>query len=305
MRHITRHGTCALLALGALAVILPGAATAVADDFKRRYVDFAVQGGNHDGTSWADAYDTLQEALTEAGVDEIWVAEGTYKPHASDRTVAFDLPDGIEVYGGFIGTETARNQRDPVENETILSGDIDTSGTLDSFHVVTADTRVAALVLDGFTITKGNADGGTGEVTGGGMFIRNCVNVTIKDCIFVDNFANLQGGAIRVLLSLFGAPSGGSDLTIDGCEFNNNETGDYGGAIFYWKQGPTGDHDLTISNSSFDGNKVTDDNFPGHGGAIVVEGADDTVITNTDFTNNFAVDNGGALALFSKHLAAG
>ena len=62
-------------------------------------------------------------------VSEIWVAAGTYRPSdrldaADPRSVTFRLPGGVGYYGGFAGTETQRDQRDPAENETVLSGDL-------------------------------------------------------------------------------------------------------------------------------------------------------------------------------------
>ncbi|MHC4867978.1 MAG: right-handed parallel beta-helix repeat-containing protein, partial [Planctomycetota bacterium] len=97
--------------------------------------------GDNDGTSWGDAYTDLQDALAEANStdkDEIWVAEGTYEPNASDRSKSFELVQNVGVYGGFAGTEFARHQRDWGKYETILSGDIGTPNSTsdNSYHVV-------------------------------------------------------------------------------------------------------------------------------------------------------------------------
>ena len=87
----------------------------------------------------------------------------------------------MAVYGGFAGTETARSQRNPAANVTILSGDIDnndsqtpiitdshvTGNTTNSYHVVTGATGAT---LDGFTITAGNANGTSPNDSGGGMY---------------------------------------------------------------------------------------------------------------------------------------
>ncbi len=86
---------------------------------------------------WDNAYIDLQDALDEAaaladqgspyeiGV-EIWVASGTYKPDrgTGDRFMSFSLHKNVAIYGGFAGWETYRDQRDFVNNETILSGDL-------------------------------------------------------------------------------------------------------------------------------------------------------------------------------------
>ncbi|HEY3171517.1 MAG TPA: hypothetical protein VGK86_02980 [Thermoanaerobaculia bacterium] len=113
--------------------------------------------GANDGTSWANAYTSLQSALAAAvSGDEIWVAAGTYKPTATaDRTISLALKNGVGVYGGFAGTETMRSQRNPAVNITILSGDIGTVGvtTDNSYHVVTSDSTVTSTgILDGFTV---------------------------------------------------------------------------------------------------------------------------------------------------------
>ena len=75
--------------------------------------DDAVPGG--DGLSWATAFADLQDGLAVAlADDEIWVAAGTYTPTVpdGDRTISFDLKNGVGLFGGFAGSETERDQRD-------------------------------------------------------------------------------------------------------------------------------------------------------------------------------------------------
>ena len=116
----------------------------------RLYVDATSTVGSPDGLSWETAYPELRDALAEAvrrselvvppnlldDVSEIWVARGVYSPwpcgdpppggYTSSRQVAFELLDHIGVYGGFVGGEDTRDQRnaDPLANATVLSGDL-------------------------------------------------------------------------------------------------------------------------------------------------------------------------------------
>jgi hypothetical protein len=94
------------------------------------FVDGAATGAN-DGSSWEDAYNDLQDAITHAQasrglVTEIWVATGTYKPDrgTGNPVGSFRLVSGVGIYGGFSGVETVRKQRDPTGNPTVLSGDL-------------------------------------------------------------------------------------------------------------------------------------------------------------------------------------
>lgn len=91
---------------------------------RRRYVKTAAAGGNddHDGLTWATAYASPQKAINALndGTDqrgEVWVAAGTYAPNAhitedTNSPVAFLMHSGINVFGGFRGTETSIDERD-------------------------------------------------------------------------------------------------------------------------------------------------------------------------------------------------
>jgi hypothetical protein len=208
-------------------------------------VDASVFGGAEDGSSWADAFRHIQDALAAAAAtvgqtDEIWVAAGTYYPDRDstspngdgDRGASFVLLLDVSIYGGFLGTnhpnlpvgETGILQRDPEKNITVLSGDIDQDGlhAENSFHVVTAQNVDNSAVLNGFHIVEGNA----GIAGGGGLF--NCsADPYIVRCTFEDNHA-LGGGAVGCKDTYSGEP-----LFVN-CRFIGNIASQDGGAINFF-----------------------------------------------------------------------
>lgn len=76
------------------------------------YVRANASGANN-GTSWANAYTNLQTALSNASAGtQIWVAAGTYKPTSgTDRGISFVMKNGVQLYGGFAGTENSLTHR--------------------------------------------------------------------------------------------------------------------------------------------------------------------------------------------------
>ncbi|HYO24293.1 MAG TPA: hypothetical protein VEQ85_05025, partial [Lacipirellulaceae bacterium] len=195
-----------LLALTALGALTAASALAShpADVI---YVDDSAMGANN-GSSWPDAYESLQDGLAHANSgDEIWVAAGIYTPGAN-RSDTFQLENGVEVYGGFAGGETQREQRDWEANRTVLSGDIDDNDGTDasgvvtdtanivganSYHVVTGSDTDASAVMDGFTITAGQANGDLPDDSGAGMYTISGSS-TLANLTFSGNQASLSGG---------------------------------------------------------------------------------------------------------------
>ena len=120
------------------------------------YVDCEAT-GDPNGVSWRDAYTDLQDALNDPCLsygDQIWVAEGVYKPTTgSDTGAEFNLVDGVAVYGGFTGGETSLEERDYEQNKTYLSGDLG-AGNRSSWIVLTYNLDNTT-ILDGFCVTGG------------------------------------------------------------------------------------------------------------------------------------------------------
>ena len=139
--------------------------------------------GAGDCSAWADAC-SLQTALAAAAAPaEIWVKEGVHKPteQAGDVQKHFSLHSGVEIYGGFAGVETARDQRDWKINLTILSGDIegDDVNTDGNFIVEDVDeivgTNTGNSLCNGCTSILDGLDhsGSALSYSGAGIYLDN------------------------------------------------------------------------------------------------------------------------------------
>ena len=237
------------------------------------YVDSGALGANS-GSSWSDAFTDLQDALSLAySGDEIWVAKGTYKTDAGkDRRISFVLVDGVGLYGGFAGTETARDQRNWKTNTTTLSGDIGTEDddSDNSYHVVKCGDVTGMTVLDGFTIYGGNADKIDPDNRGGGMYTTAKDNLEVNNCNFSDNYSLNEGGG----LFNSGSP------TVMNCTFSGNYASS-GGWMY------NDDSISTVTNCTFIQNRRFEH---GHGSGIFNDGEAVLNIKNTILSDNVAED---------------
>ncbi len=273
------------------------------------FVDADASGDNN-GTSWDDAFTDLQSALDAASaleaVDRIWIAAGTYRPSAllsipglptdpnDPRTVTFQLINGVAIYGGFAGTEDPNTfnlaDRDLAGNQTVLSGDLNGDDRTDgngenSYHVVVGVYLDSTTVLDGVTITAGNANDSAGnsmDLAGGGM-LNLYASPTLTNCVFSGNSADAGGGMGNVW---------DSSPTLTNCIFSGNSaSGAYG---IGGGMGNAYSSDPAVVNCTFSGNTA----FSG-GGLYSME-ISSPMLTNCTFSGNSATDGGAICSVMSS-----
>lgn len=291
------------------ALLLGMACTAVG---RTIFVDANAPGAN-DGSSWANAYNYLQDGLAAASSgDEVWVAQGVYKPDANsadpngsgDREATFRLINGVAIRGGYVGFgEPDPNARGVDVYETILSGDLngndvggwnDPSRHENSYHVVTASLTDQIATLDGFSVIGGRR---WNTPYGGGGMYNYSSSPTVTNCTFMNNSGYVGGGicneggrptlincTFRDNTAHLGGGMGNknsSPMLLD-CAFPGNFARSRGGGIYN-----TADSSPVLRNCTFG------DNFAqGYGGGMCNEGSDPTVI-DCMFHGNWTSENIG------------
>ena len=125
------------------------------------YVDASASGANN-GSSWANAFTSLQSAVELLGcVDTIKVAKGDYKPTkdmfanttpADPRDKTFFISKNVALLGGY---PTGGGVRNAVLNPTILRGAVGGVSSSSTYHVLVTKDLTNATTIDGFTITSG------------------------------------------------------------------------------------------------------------------------------------------------------
>jgi parallel beta-helix repeat protein len=243
------------------------------------YVDADASGSNN-GSSWANAYNYLHDALLAASRgDEIWVAQGIYKPDQGggmtpgDRTATFQPINGITIKGGYAGFgEADPDARDINAYETILSGDLNgddgpicANNGENSYRVVTENGTDETAVLDGFTITGGTYDGMynffssptltncTFSMNSGGGMYNSQSSPTLTNCTFSRNSATFGGGMYNR----------NSSPMLTNCIFTTNSSTYEGGGIYNYRNSSPILTNCTFSaNSAANGNALACDSPP-------------------------------------------
>jgi Secretion system C-terminal sorting domain len=258
--------------------------------------------GLMNGSSWTNAFPgtSLQIAIsTSVAGDEVWVQSGTYfTTNTFNRTIYFSMVNGVAIYGSFNGTETLLSQRVFTCGFTsILSAEIGVPGNADnSYHVINNAGLNNSAVLDGFTITGGNANfdltGIDNRSLGGGMLNfganSSICSPTIRNCLFTNNSALFGGGIFN-----HGQNSGNANPIVTNCIIAFNAATDDGGGMDNF--GYNGNASPVITNTIFYNNTA-----PDRAGALYCWGGGNgnasPTILNSVFVNNSAVNGGGIVS---------
>ena len=320
--HINRAAT---FVAAAVAVVLAVHSSTLA---VTRYVNASLGSGANNGTSWADAYQGaggLANAINAAiNGDQIWVAQGVYKPTiTSTRTISFILKSDVAIYGGFAGGETSVDQRDFNANVTILSGDLlgndgppgsFTNNADNSHHIVNGNSANSNAILDGFTITAGFANLASNNFDkGGGIIFLSGSNGTIRNCIIEYNRCTFGGGAVYINSSspgfvdvimrnnIGGSFGGAIDMAtncnpiFNRCQFIGNTAARAGGVEVFGNSNPS------IYNCLFRGNSVTGANG---GGALWVGNVSSINLRNCTIAHNTSTSVGAGIQNASSTVTA-
>lgn len=289
------------------------------DASRIRYVKV---GGTGDGSSWGNASGDLQKMIDElATIDapgEVWVAAGRYRPTTQiiegvQYAASFRMRDGIDVYGGFAGTEPSKADREKgsmpwiYTKETILLGADYEDGSAtwgnDQWNVISSTRHVVwfapmsgevkfkyTTVLDGVTIKGGAANGGEGLADfatdkGGGVYMG--LNAILQNCIVTENTAKGDGGGVY-------ANGDGADASsanakggrVVGCLVYNNSSVEDGGGVFVKNAGLVL-RSMITNNSAMNGAGVyLDKNAENHPEYLILS---TSVVSNNTATGNGAV----------------
>lgn len=247
--------------------------------------------GRNNGSSWQNAYTDLGIAIAKTKSGQIWVARGIYLPSLDStyhipvnrRDATFHLHNGLQLYGGFAGSETTTSQRDFLNNATVLSGDYEQNDVQDYrvrqlwmhqtrqdnayrvVNIVNADT----VLLDGFIIQGGNTQPNRENP----LYTRDS-----------------RGGGLHVYAS---RPTALNDIIVRNCLFLSNASWWGGGGLYHWGENGATSH-LSLINCLFFNCQAV---FAGGiNNSIRLHSKIETVVKNCTFTRNYALYCGGGIS---------
>lgn len=202
-------------------------------DALKVYVDVECAVATHDGSSWANGYRSLNEAIAYlSGLDketvgnkrlEVHVMEGDIWPryaftNLDPQTATIDIPAvasgaTLYIYGGYHRSDDKISvERNPLTYRSVINGNHEGKNIEDGlYHCITV-AKGAAVCLDGFHIINGYAAGEASRQYGAGLLVHDGANVMVNNCIFENNTAQ-EGSAIDAR---------NASLTMNNCVVNNN-----------------------------------------------------------------------------------
>jgi hypothetical protein len=268
----------------------------------------------NDGLTWATAKHTVQVGLDRAALScgDVWVAAGCYPERIAMRPY-------VDLYGGFSGVETNRDQRDWKRNETIL--DSRGLGSVVLIQYLSTPNR-----MDGFTIQNGLSENGGGILAKYSLPI--VANNIIQNNTATNNDRFCAGGGVysaqctlvlsnNLIQNNLASSGGGVSLQEDRGDVLTRNTFKSNLAVLYGQDSGGGGiyamgSLVKILNNVFDSNVFTNKNYPptpysyAYGGAIrydekAIAGSPTNEICNNTFINNktFGCTESGGIALVS------
>jgi hypothetical protein len=231
------------------------------------HVDVNATGAG-DGTTWADAFTTIQagvDAARDAGGNlEVWVAQGTY----TDNLHLYQDTNysGINLLGGFASGDVLAD-RDPDTKVTVMTAEDHRSITIGG-----SSDQPSDVVIDGFTLqtTAGHLNGGVHAIYAPNLTLRN-LKVTVDmgegGESGTNGSMNIEGGSALL-----------ENIVADGCRSYN------GAALRAWQA------TVTVVDSTFTNGRVGQ-----HGGAVWLMDTSVATFENCAFTDNVAAGGGGAV----------
>lgn len=267
------------------------------------YVDVGNTSGMENGASWSTAFSNIQAAIDAgAGIGhvDVWVAEGVY---VASTDPGVSMKEDINLFGGFSGIETQREQRDWFRRPSIIdAGGMQqaihgsNNATLDGFIIQNAaETGMSnyyvspTIVNCTFTMNNGTLGGGMFN-EGASPIITNCnfkdnsakdgagmynysSSPIITDCTFSGNFADNNG---------CGMYNDGSSPKVSECTFRDNAAIFSGGGMYNENSLPT------VANCTFSDNKTYT-----WGGGGMYNSNSSSIVSDCVFIGNSSVNGGG------------
>ncbi|QTE21451.1 T9SS type A sorting domain-containing protein [Polaribacter cellanae] len=289
------------------------------------FVDATATGSNN-GTSWQNAFTSLQDALSVVQTfneKEVWIAKGTYKPDATNRSATFSIGrENVKVYGGFAGTEAQVSERIFGTNETILSGDLQnndvnltdfasnyantTRNSDNSYHVFRVFTGGDNLLLDGITFSDAHNNKNTTERGGAIVKDKRVSKLTLKNCIIKNNVSRNDNAGLIAEFELNNTSGTRGGLIIENCKFINNMSRWASGIYSFVRA--NSNVDITVANSLFDNNLAADlsSTLTGISGSaswfrVVANGSDVKLnLVNNTYVNHKDFGTGQSLNNFTR-----